>query len=155
MVYIFSTFLITVSATFSVPSCSLSSSVFCIDHTGWCVCSPLLSHLYMFLFQFSSSLLYIYSNCVNFSSPGIPPFSHSLFLQLSFFCFHLFVTVELPFSLSSSLSLSLTFFYALGILSRSSVITFLPVKCWIHGPSPLPLPVAMTTASVFSFIGEG
>lgn len=149
MLYIFSTVLITVPATFpSLLALLPLLSVFCIDPTGWCdFCSPTTAIYACFFF-------YIYSNRICFSSPGLLPSSHSLFLHLVLLSSH-WHCGAFPFLSSSALPLSLTLFYALSILSRSCVITFLPVKRWIQGPSPLPLPVAMTTASVFSFIGEG
>lgn len=159
MVYIFSTPLIAVSATFSIPSCARSSSAVCgaywshrLVHLQPSALPPQHLHLSFSAQQFP----FIYLQQLRQFLWRRPP---RLLLILSFysflFCFHLCHCGAFPFSLSSSLSLSLTFVYALSILSRSSVITFLPVKCWIQGPLPLPLPVAMTTASVFSFIGVG
>lgn len=52
MVYLFSTLLMTVSHLFH----PFVLSVFCIDHTGWCVCSPLLSHLSIYMFLFISAV---------------------------------------------------------------------------------------------------
>lgn len=101
--------LITSSATFTVPSCSLSSSAVCVLYRShWLVtCSPTIAH---FFFSSSFPFFYIYSNCVSFSSPGLLPSSHSLFLQLFFSFLSLCHCDAFPFSLffcSATLSYSL------------------------------------------------
>ena len=155
------------------PSPSLTSAVrlklqFCVCYCFSCtlcsrgclVCRPLRSHLsicvslYRPITAFSSFCIFI---CVLFFTlPGLPPLSPSISLFTS--SFSPFISLPpSPTLPSTPPPHSLFLSHRLSILNTSSLITFLPEKRWIQlrGSSPLPSPVAMTTASALSFIEVG